>query len=68
MRTKRDKAYQIYQKLKGARGVNEHELWQHALFFAKTPEERCQISLQSARWALSLKRSIKKKLIVSSSE
>ncbi len=35
MRTKRDKAHQIYQKLKGARGVDEHELWQHALFLCQ---------------------------------
>ena len=43
-----DKAYRIYQKLKGVRGVDEHELWQHAICFAKTPEERCRISLRTA--------------------
>jgi hypothetical protein len=47
----------IFQQLRGARGVSEEELWQHALYFAKTPDERCRLSLQSARLALSLKRS-----------
>jgi hypothetical protein len=51
----------IFRQLRGTRGVSEEELWQHALYFAKTPEERCRISLQSARLALSLKRSRKKK-------
>src|SRR5262245_46777657 len=47
----------IYRKLRGARGIDEDELWQHALYFAKTPEERCRISLQTAHSALSLRRS-----------
>jgi hypothetical protein len=51
----------IYLKLRGARGVGDDELWQHALFFSKTPEERCRLSLQSARLALSLRRSARKK-------
>ena len=51
------KVRQIYLRLRGVRGVTDDELWQHALFFAKTPDERCRISLQTARLALSLKRS-----------
>src|SRR5713101_7060791 len=58
---KRDRVAQIYRLLKGARGVDDDELWQHALYFAKTPEERCHLSLQSARSALSLRRSGRKK-------
>jgi hypothetical protein len=50
-----DRAAQIYRKLKGARGLDDDELWQHALFFAMTPEERCQFSLKTARSALSLR-------------
>jgi len=50
-----DRAARIYRKLKGARGVDEDELWQHALFFAMTPDERCQFSLKTARSALSLR-------------
>jgi hypothetical protein len=55
----------IYLKLRGARGVDEDELWQHALFLAKSPDERCRISLQTARSALSLRRSAKRKSVVS---
>jgi hypothetical protein len=51
----------IYLRLRGARGVDDDELWQHALFFSKPPEERCRLSLQAARSALSLKRSVKRK-------
>ena len=58
--TKTGRVQQIYRQLLGARGVDEHDLWQHALYFAKTPEERCRISLQTARSALSLQRSEKK--------
>src|SRR6266849_6781703 len=58
---KRDRVAQIYLLLKGARGVDDDELWQHALYFAKTPEERCHLSIQSARSALSLRRSGRKK-------
>ena len=52
-----DLAARIYRKLRGARGLDEAELWQHALFFAMTPEERCRLSLKTARSALSLRRS-----------
>jgi hypothetical protein len=41
--------------------VAEDELLQHALFFAKSPEERCRLSLQAARSALSLRRSGKRR-------
>jgi hypothetical protein len=53
----KDLAARIYRKLRGARGLDEAELWQHALFFAMTPEERCRHSLKRARSALSLRRS-----------
>jgi hypothetical protein len=52
-----DLAARIYRQLKGARGLDDAELWQHALFFAMTPQERCQFSLKTARSALSLRRS-----------
>src|SRR5688572_30996556 len=55
------KVRRIYLRLRGTRGITEDELWQHALYFAKTPDERCRISLQTARLALSSKRSRKKK-------
>lgn len=55
----------IFLRLRGARGMDEDELWQQALFFAKTPEERCRLSLQAARSALSLQRSAKRKSTVS---
>jgi hypothetical protein len=51
----------IFRKLRGVQEADEHELWQHALYFAKTPEERCRISLQTAHSALSLRRSGRKK-------
>jgi hypothetical protein len=40
--------------------MDDAELWQHALFFAMTPQERCHFSLKTARSALSLRRSAKK--------
>jgi hypothetical protein len=52
-----DRAERIYRRLKGARGLDDAELWQHALFFAMTPQERCHFSLKTARSALSLRRS-----------
>jgi hypothetical protein len=55
----------IFLRLRGARGVSEEELWQHALFFAKSPDERCRLSLQTARSALSLQRSAKQALTAS---
>jgi hypothetical protein len=51
------RARRIFSGLRGARGIDEHELWQHALYFAKTPQERCRISLKTARSALSLQNS-----------
>jgi hypothetical protein len=54
-----DRATRIYRRLKRFRGMDDHERWQHALFFAMSPEERCRLSLQTARSALSLKRSKK---------
>jgi hypothetical protein len=55
-----DLATRIFRKLKGARGVNPDELWQHALFFALPPQERCHASLKAARSALSLRHSTRK--------
>ena len=52
-----DRAARIYRKLRGARGVDDAELWQHALYFAMSPQERCRLSLKTARSALSLRRS-----------
>jgi hypothetical protein len=40
--------------------VDQDELWQHALFFAMSPEERCRFSLKTARSALSLRRSTRR--------
>jgi hypothetical protein len=51
-----DLAARIYRRLKGARGADEQELWQHALYFAMTPEQRCDLSLRTARSALSSRR------------
>ena len=56
-----DLAARIYRQLAGARGLDDAERWQHALFFAMSPQERCHFSLKTARSALSLKRSAKKK-------
>ena len=55
-----DLAARIYRRLKGARGLDDDELWQHALFFAMSPQQRCRFSLKTARSALSLRRSAKK--------
>jgi hypothetical protein len=51
----------IFARLRRAHGLDEDELLQHALFFSKSPEERCRLSLQAARSALSLRRSVKRK-------
>jgi len=56
-----DLAMRIYGKLRTARSLDETERWQHALFFAMSPQERCHFSLKTARSALSLRRSGKKK-------
>lgn len=55
----------IFRRLRGARGIDEDELLQHAIFLAKSPEERCRISLLTARSALSLRLSAKRKSSVS---
>jgi hypothetical protein len=55
-----DRAARIYRRLKGARGLDDNELWQHALFFAMSPQQRCHFSLKTARSALSLRRSGRK--------
>ena len=49
----------IYRQLKGTPGLEDHELWQHAMLLSMTPEERCNYSVRMARLALSLKRSLK---------
>jgi hypothetical protein len=59
-RKSKDRVARIYEQLRGARGLDDHERWQHALFFAMTPEERCHFSLKTARSAISLRRSVKK--------
>ncbi|MBM3845926.1 MAG: hypothetical protein FJ405_06540 [Verrucomicrobia bacterium] len=46
-----DLATRIYRRLAGARGLDDHERWQHALFFAMSPQERCHFSLKTARSA-----------------
>lgn len=59
--TLNDRAARIYRKLKGARDVDDNELWQHAIYFSLTPDQRCELSLKTARSALSLRRSVKRK-------
>ena|SRR6266436_1408944 len=56
-----DLAARIYRQLAGVRGLDDTERWQHALFFAMLPQERCRFSLKTARSALSLRRSARKK-------
>jgi len=34
--------------------LDDAERWQHALFFALSPQERCHLSLKTARSALSV--------------
>jgi hypothetical protein len=58
-----DRAARIYRLLKGARDLDDDERWQHALFFAMSPEERCQFSIKAARLMLSLKRPKEKAII-----
>jgi len=53
-RTSLARVDRILLRLRGARGLDEDELLQHALFFSKSSEERCRLSLQAARSALSL--------------
>jgi len=55
-----DRAARIYRQLASAGGMDDHERWQHALFFAMSPQERCRFSLKTARSALSLRHSGKK--------
>ena len=56
-----DRASRIFAMLRGARGMDDAERWQHALFFAMTPQQRCHFSLKTARSALSLRRSTSSK-------
>ena len=56
-----DLAARIYRQLTGEPDMDDAERWQHALFFAMSPQERCHFSLKTARSALSLKRFAKKK-------
>ena len=56
-----DSAAHIYRKPTGARGMDEAERWQHALFFAMSPQERCRFSLKTARSVLSSRRSAKRR-------
>ena len=58
---RRDLAERIYRQLGSERGMDDAERWQHALFFAMSPQERCHFSLKTARSALSLRRSGKKR-------
>ena len=56
-----DLAARIYRQLAVESGMDDAERWQHALFFAMSPQERCHFSLKTARSALSLRRSAKKR-------
>jgi hypothetical protein len=56
-----DRAERIYRQLGSEGGMDDAERWQHALFFAMSPRERCHFSLKTARSALSLRRSGKKR-------
>jgi hypothetical protein len=56
-----DLAARIYRQLTGEPDMDDAERWQHALFFSMSPQERCHFSLKTARSALSLTRSAKKK-------
>jgi hypothetical protein len=47
-----DRAARIYWQLAGARGLDDAERWQYALFFAITPQQRCHFSLKTAHSAL----------------
>ena len=44
-----DRAARIYRQLASAGGMDDHERWQHAPFFAMSPQERCHFSLKTAR-------------------
>ena len=56
-----DRAMRIFRELAGTRGMDDAERWQHALFFAMSAQERCHFSVKTARSALSLRRSAKKR-------
>jgi len=64
----KDLVARIYKKLSGARGMDDAERWQHALFFAMSPQERCRFSLKTARSALSLRRFAKKRGVIASKQ
>jgi hypothetical protein len=53
------RAIQIYRRIKGLRGMDEHAKWQHALFLALSPAQRCQLALQTARSVLFARNSIR---------
>ncbi len=55
-RTNVARVRRIFQRLRGARGFDESELLKHAVFFSKSPDERCRLSLQAARSVLSSRR------------
>jgi hypothetical protein len=59
-RRRNDLAARIHARLKGSPGLDNAELWQHALYFAMSPQERYRLSLKTARSALSLRRSAQK--------
>src|SRR5205814_4390596 len=61
IKTRDDLAAHIYRQLKGERGMDDAERWQHALYFAMSPQERCRFSLKTARSALPLRRFANKK-------
>jgi hypothetical protein len=46
-----DRATRIYRRLLRFRGMDDNERWQHALFFAMSPEQRCQLSIRLAKAA-----------------
>ena len=44
-----DLAEKIYQRIKGTPGMDDHELRQHAMLLAMTPEQRCEYSVRVQR-------------------
>ena len=57
-----DRAARIFEQLADVERMDDNERWQHALFFAMSPQERCHFSLKTARSALSLRRSHEEKI------
>lgn len=54
---RQQRAARIYEQIKYLRGMDTHRKWQHAIFLALTPAQRCQLSLQTARSVLSWRNS-----------